>query len=340
MSNAILNYLEQILAIDSPSGFFRQADDFIFAEATRLGFAAQRLQKGGVCVRLEGEGKRLTLAAHMDTLGFMVRRVLENGTLQITPVGGLPPFYALDTHVHVHTRDAAVYTGTVRRRNSCIHLMTAEERKAEMSYEDTLCVTLDENVKNAKDAEALGISCGDYVAVEPDFRVTKSGYVKSRFLDDKASCAILLTLLSEIAAGKIIPARPLSFLFTEYEEIGHGGACGFPADTCDFLAVDIGCVGAQQNSDERKVTIATKDARYPYHYDFTNELIAAARRADLPYAVDMLLPSYGSDADVALDAGHDVRHALIGPGVLETHGYERTHVEGLDATLALLRELV
>ncbi|MCL2670914.1 MAG: M42 family metallopeptidase [Clostridiales bacterium] len=340
MQTHILSYLEAILAIDSPTGYCRRADDYMCAELARLGFAPQRLVKGGVCVNLEGAGERLTLAAHMDTLGFMVQRILENGTLQVTPVGGLPAFYALDTNLRVHTREGKMYTGTLRRRNACIHLMTAEERKAEMTYEDNLCVTLDEHVKTAQDTEELGISCGDFVAVEPDYRVTESGYIKSRFLDDKASCAILLSLLREIAEGKITPTRPLSFLFTQYEEIGHGGACGFPVDTRDFLAIDIGCVGPKQHSDERKVTIATKDSRYPYHYEFTNELIAAAKKAGIPHAVDMLLPAYGSDADVALNAGYDIRHALIGPGVVETHGYERTHMDGLEATLALVREII
>jgi putative aminopeptidase FrvX len=344
MTTEIIKYLEQLLNIDSPTGFFRSADDFVIREAEKLGFSAVRLNKGGVLATWESEDvtaqSRLTVSAHLDTLGFMVRRILDNGTLQITPLGGLPAFYGLDTNVKLHTRSGKSYTGTVRRRNSCIHLMSEAERKAELNYDENLCLCLDEDVKNVEDVRNLGIECGDFAAVEPDFRISESGYIKSRFLDDKASCAVLLALMARISRRELMPSRPLSFLFTEYEEIGHGGSCGTPSDTGDFIAVDIGCVGPRQYSDEHKVTIGTKDSRYPYHYEFTGELIALAKANSIPFAVDMLLPSYGSDADAALNAGYDIRHALIGPGVLETHGYERTHTDALTATLALLEASV
>ena len=48
-------------------------------------------------------------------------------------------------------------------------------------------------------------------------------------------------------------------------------------------------------------------------------------------------PYYGSDADVALTAGYDVRHGLIGSGVYASHGYERSHVDGVKNTFELLK---
>ena len=176
----------------------------------------------------------------------------------------------------------------------------------------------------------------DQVAIETRYLETENGFIKSRYLDDKASAATLLRLAQRVADGEVKLNRKVSLLFTEYEEIGHGGACGIPADTKDLIAVDIGCIGLDHDSNEHKVTITTKDAAFPYHTVLTDELVKLCEKNGIPYALDMMVPSYGSDADVSLRAGYDVRHALIGPGVRETHGYERTHEDALKATLALI----
>jgi len=44
-----------------------------------------------------------------------------------------------------------------------------------------------------------------------------------------------------------------------------------------------------------------------------------------------------SDVEAALRAGHDIRHGLIGPGVFASHGYERSHVDGVEATFRLIK---
>lgn len=331
--------LRTFMAIDSPTGFFHAADDYLMELLIKWGFAPERLVKGGVRVELGGSGDDLCIAAHADTLGLMVRRVNPNGTLVVANLGGLAPFYCENANVRVYARGGRQFTGVMRRSNPSTHLMSEEERKALPDYDKNLFVLLDEAVTTKAETEALGIRCGDCVALDPCYVETPSGYIKSRFLDDKASCAILLTLAKAVADGTIRLSRRVALLFTEYEEIGHGGA-NLPDGIRDLVAVDIGCVGPDHDSDEHKVTICAKDASFPYHTDLFSELIALAEKSGAPYALDMMLPRYGSDADVALRAGYDVRHALIGPGVLETHGYERTHTDALNATLTLLTALV
>lgn len=336
----VFSHLEALMQLDSTTGFFHLTDDYLVSQAERMGFAVKRLNKGGVQVSLGGAGSPLVIAAHADAIGLMVRDICDNGTLTVVPIGGLHPFYAVDSNVRVHARGGRVLSGTVRRTNPCSHLMSDQERDALPSYETNLAVFLDETVHSRAEAEALGICCGDEVAVEPRYRTTESGFIKSRFLDDKASCACLLKLMEDVSAGLVPLGRKVTLLFTEYEEIGHGGACGIPEDTRDFLAVDIGCVGPGHASSEQKVSICVKDAAFPYHTDFVTEMVDLCRGNEIPYALDMFIPHYGSDANVALRAGHDVRHGLIGPGVLETHGYERTHRDALDATCRLLTALV
>lgn len=332
--------LRELMAIDSTTGFFVDMDNFLLAEAKRMGIPAVQLNKGGVRFDMGGEGNPVTIAAHVDAIGLMVRQINADGTLSVIKIGGVHPYYALDWNCRIHARNGKIYTGTVRRKNPSVHLMSASEKETPMDLDTNLVLLLDEDVHCRADVEALGITCGDQVAIETRYQETEKGFIKSRYLDDKASAATVLRLAQMIANGEVKPNRKVSLLFTEYEEIGHGGACGIPADTRDLIAVDIGCIGLDHDSDEHKVTIATKDAAFPYHTVLTDELVKLCERDGIPYALDMMVPSYGSDADVSLRAGYDVRHALIGPGVRETHGYERTHEDALAATLALLTAIV
>ena len=336
----LLRYLEELMAIDSTTGFFRAKDDYLVRFAEARGIRATRLNKGGVVYDFGGEGNPVCMTAHADDIGLMVRRINPDGTLMLEKIGGLWEFYAIDWNCNVYARSGQVYTGTVRRRNPSLHLMTDAERDAIPRYDTNVVLTLDENVRSRADVEKLGITVGDCVAPEARYIVTPSGYVKSRYLDDQSCVAALLRLAEQIADGTVRPTRKVAFLFAEYEEIGHGGSCGFPADTRDFIALDIGASGPDTESDEHKVTIGVKDASFPYHTELTNELVNLCRKNNIPYALDMLLPRYGSDADAALRAGYDVRHALIGPGVLETHGYERTHTDALQALLSLCQAIV
>ena len=332
--------LRDLMSIDSTTGFFVDMDEYLLAEAKRMGIPAVQLNKGGVRFDLGGEGNPVTIAAHVDAIGLMVRQINADGTLAVIKVGGVHPYYALDWNCRVHARNGKIYTGTVRRKNPSVHLMSASEKETPMDLDTNLVLLLDEDVYSRADVEKLGITCGDQVAIETRYQETEKGFIKSRYLDDKASAATLLALAQRVADGRVKLNRKVSLLFTEYEEIGHGGACGIPADTRDLIAVDIGCIGLDHDSNEHKVTIATKDASFPYHTVLTDELVKLCEKNGIPYALDMMVPSYGSDADVSLRAGYDVRHALIGPGVRETHGYERTHVDALDATLRLITAVV
>ena len=336
----LLHYLKKLMAIDSTTGFFAEKDRYLMDFAKAHGIQAVALNKGGVRFEFGGEGNPVCLSAHADEIGLMVRWINPDGTLRLEKIGGLHEFYAIDWNCNVHARSGKVYTGTVRRKNPGVHVMSDEERAAAPDYTKNVVLTLDEHVRSRADVEALGITVGDCVAPETRYTVTPSGYVKSRYLDDQACVAVLLTLAEKIADGTVQPTRKVSMLFAEYEEIGHGGSCGIPADTRDFIAFDIGVVGTDHDSDEHKVTIGVKDASFPYHTALTNELVELCKKNGIPYALDMLVPHYGSDANCALRAGYDVRHALVGPGVLETHGYERTHTDALKATLDLATAIV
>ena len=196
-------------------------------------------------------------------------------------------------------------------------------------------VVLDEPVTSKDDVKALGITNGCFVCADPNLVVTNSGYIKSRFLDDKLSAAILLGYAKYIRENNITPLRKVYQHMTVFEEVGHGACASIPEDVTELLSVDMGCVGDGLECTERQVSICAKDGHGPYNYQVTTGLVNAAKKDNIDYAVD-IYPFYGSDADAALSAGKDARHGLIGAGVYASHGYERSHKDGVVNTFRLL----
>ena len=339
----ILEQTKEVLAIDSPSGYTKEAVEYVCNAYRELGYKPEVTVKGGVLVDLgcgSNEEEALTdgailVEAHLDTLGAMVAEVKANGRLRLSPLGGMNPNNAEAENCHVITRSGKKYEGTFQLADASIHV-NGEYNDTKRSYEG-MEVVLDENVNSKDDILALGIMPGDIVAFEPRTRITESGYIKSRFLDDKLSVGILLGFAKWLKEEKVSLSRKVYHHITVFEEVGHG-ACGtVPEDVTEILCVDMGCVGNGLECNERQVSICAKDSRGPYTYEVVGALIEAAKRAELDFAVDVY-PHYGSDADAALMAGYDVRHGLIGAGVYASHGYERSHVDGVKNTLALLQE--
>ena len=323
-----------LLAIDSTTGQYQAVEDWTAREIRRLGFEPVLTHKGGVLADLGGEGDPLVITAHLDDIGLMVRHINSDGTLNVCPVGGLYPFYCVTENVRVTTGEGKVYTGTVCRIPNSIHVTEEELRTALPDFRTNVCVVLDEPVKSAEDTRALGIETGDSIALEPRF-TRSGGYIKSRFVDDKACAAVLLNLMKAVREEPVQLRRKVYAYFACYEEIGHGTTV-LPGDVRDMIALDIAPTGPDQNSDERKVSIFAKDSRYPYHWGLTNELRQTAVDAGVDFVMDVFTPHYGTDCDPSLAAGYDLRHAAIGPGTSNSHGYERTHIDGLRAVYELL----
>lgn len=325
-----------LLGIDSPTGFTDAAADWVENAFHYLGFPAVRTAKGGVLVNLGGEDTEdaLLLEAHTDTLGAMVAEVKENGRLRLTNLGGMRAENGEAENVRVYTRAGEVFEGTLQLINASVHV-NGEYGATGRNF-DTTELVLDEDVKSAGDTRALGIEVGDIVCFEPRTRVTKSGYIKSRFLDDKLSVGILLGFARWLRDKQITLKRRTYIHVTVYEEVGHGGAGSVPAGVTEAISVDMGCVGEGLQCTERQVSICAKDSGGPYSYAVVGKLIDAAKREGADYAVDVY-PHYGSDVEATLDAGHDIRHGLIGAGVYASHGYERSHIDGVLNTLKVLK---
>ena len=324
-----------LLAIDSPSGYTKNAALWVKNAFESLGFEAKITVKGGVIIDLGGkdENDGLLLEAHADTLGAMVAQVKGDGRLKLTALGGMRPENAEAENVKVYTRGGKIYDGTCQLCNASIHV-NGSYGDTKRSW-DTVEIVLDEDVSSAKDTRDLGIEVGDIVCFDPRTRRTASGYLKSRFLDDKLSVGILLGFAKYLADHKIVPQRRVWAHVTVYEEVGHGGSASVPVGVTEAISVDMGCVGAGLQCTERQVSICAKDSGGPYSYEVVGKLIEAAKATEADYAVDVY-PFYGSDVEATLRSGVDIRHGLIGAGVYASHGYERSHIDGVMNTLKVI----
>ncbi len=331
----ILEETKKLLEIDSPSGYTKNVAEYVMEEYHKLGYKADMTVKGGVLVDLGGEDESnaVMLDTHIDTLGGMVSEIKADGNLRIVPIGGLNANNTEAENVRVVTRDGKIYTGVFQLDNASVHVNKEySEKKRSFACMEVL---LDEMVSTKEETRKLGIDVGDIVCFEPRTVITPSGYIKSRFLDDKLSVGILLGFARFLKDEGITPKRKLYQHVTVYEEVGHGAAATVPEGVREIISVDMGCVGDGLQCKETQVSICAKDSAGPYNYDVVTALVNTAKANNIDYAVD-IYPFYGSDVDVTLKSGHDVRHGLIGAGVYASHGYERSHRAGAFATMQLL----
>ncbi len=330
----VLKIAEEVLSIDSPSGYCKEAMDYVEKQCKELGYELTRTKKGNGIISIKGESdeKTIGLSAHIDTLGLMVRSINSNGTLKTVPIGGVM-YPTIDSeYVSVQTRDGKKYTGTILSDKASAHVHKGAS--TESRTESNMYIRLDEVVSKKEEVLKLGINAGDFVFIETKTQVTESGYIKSRFLDDKISIAIIFGILKYLKDDNIKPKYDVEIYISTYEEVGHGLSY-IPNELDELIAIDMGCIGEDLNCTEHTVSICAKDSSTPYDFDLTTSLVNIAKENEIKHVID-IYPMYGSDVSASLKAGHDFKGALVGTGVHASHGLERTHYDGIENTMKLL----
>lgn len=332
--NYVLNTAKEILQFDSPTGFCFEIMDKIKSIAEDFGYGFETNNKGCGIITIKGksEEKIIGLSAHVDTLGAMVRSITSSGKLKFTLLGG-PIVPTLDgEYCTVRTRDGRKYSGTFLSTSAAAHVY--EDSSSKIRNATNMEVRIDENVKSKEDVQNLGICSGDFIFIDPKTIITKSGFIKSRFIDDKGSVTCLMGLLELFNRENIVPNFTTKIFISNYEEVGHGSSY-IPSDITEMIAVDMGCIGDDLSCTEYDVSICAKDSGGPYDYNMVTDLVNLAKDNELKYVID-IYPFYGSDVGAALKGGNNIRGALIGPGVHASHGMERTHYSALENTMKLL----
>jgi putative aminopeptidase FrvX len=330
--NYILDLAKEILTIPSPSGYPVEIIPRIEQEASKYDLESYQTKKGNLIITYPGSSDyTVGLSVHVDTLGAMVRSISGTGEIKFTTIGG-PIWPTLDgEYCTIRTRENKDFTGTFLSTSPAAHVFkdaSSKQRNPENMY-----VRLDEVVKTREDVQKLGIEVGNFIFIDPKTTITKSGFIKSRFLDDKINVASIFGLIQYFKENNITPKYTIKFIISTYEEVGHGAS--FIPTLDEMIAVDMGCVGDDLTCTEQDVSICPKDSSGPYDYKLTNTLIQNAKDNKINHAID-IYPYYGSDVSAAIRGGNDIRGALMGPGVHASHGMERTHIDGIKATIELL----
>lgn len=333
---AIKELLVRLLGMPSPSGNTEAILTELSTHLSELQIATRRNHKGGLLFTLQGTDntRHRLITAHVDTLGGMVKEVLNSGRLRLAKVGGYAWTTIEGEYCKIHTASGKTYTGTIMLQNTSVHVN--REVDTTLRTQKNIEVVLDERVTDKEDVKSLGISVGDFISFDPRIQVTDTGFIKSRHLDDKASVAIIIELVTEFLEKGITLPHTTHVLISNNEEIGYGGNSNIPSETVEYLAVDMGAIGKGQSTDEYCVSICALDGSGPYHLGLRSHLTKLAQANGLYYQVD-IYPYYGSDASAAIKSGADIVHGLIGPGVANSHAYERMHEEALVNTYELLK---
>ena len=331
-----ITYLQELLAVDSPTGYTHEVVRYLGETLEGLGYDYRVTAKGNVIVTVPGVNQKQhrVVTAHVDTLGAIVRAVKPDGRLKLDRIGGFPWNMIEGENCRIHVAATGeIVTGTILLHQTSTHVY--RDAGTLERTQDNMEVRLDAKVTKAEETRSLGIEVGDFVAFDPRTTITDTGFVKSRFLDDKVSAAVLLSLLRLYKEEGIELPVSTHFMFSVFEEVGHGASSSIPVETVEYLAVDMGAMGDDQQTDEYTVSICVKDASGPYHYGLRQHIVGLAKEKGIPFKLD-IYPYYGSDASAAMSAGAEVKHALLGAGIESSHSYERTHVESIQATEALV----
>ena len=331
----VINTMIELLNTPSPTGDTYKAIDLVESYFKELNIPVRRTIKNALIATIEGvdDSRHRTLSAHVDTLGAMIKEIKSDGKLKLSQLGGYAWNSIEGEYCTISTNEGKEYTGTILLDKASTHVHGSKVNDIKRS-EENIVIRVDEVVKNKQDILDLGISVGDFVYLDSRTQITKSGFIKSRHLDDKACVAAILGIADYFVSNKIKPPYTTNFFISNYEEVGHGSAASIPQKTFEFLALDMAAPGDGQESSEYEVTICAKDSTGPYDLNFRKKLTKLAIEAKIDYNIDVY-PFYGSDASAALRAGHEIKHALIGPGVDASHSYERIHKKSIEATVSL-----
>ena len=331
--NYLIDCFFKLVAVPSPVGYHREANPLLCEMAGALGEALTYDNRGNAYITLAGEdaSKTVLVSAHMDTVGMMVVGIASDGSLRIRSLGGPNLCSAESENVTVITRAGKHCSGTLLCQSHSIH--SFDDARVRERTDESMMVLLDERVHSRADAEALGVRVGDFVSIDARPVFTESGFLKSRYIDDKALVACVFAALKAMKEQGKKPRFNTVFQFTYYEE--NSGGVPVPDGVSEMLGLDIGLVSPINTGTEYTVSICAKDFNTVYDYDLTSELVTLAERTGTDYVTDVHY-RYGSDVGVSFREGCDLRGALIGPGVYGSHGVERTHIDGLENTVKLL----
>jgi peptidase M42 family hydrolase len=331
----LIRQLEALLGIDSPTGYTDQVVRYCTGELERLGLEPELTRRGAIrAIRRGGqpEGARAFIS-HVDTLGAQIKYVKENGRLELVPIGHWSARFAEGARATIYSERGS-FRGTILPIKASGHTFNMEIDELPIGWQ-YVELRIDAITRNRAETLTLGIDVGDTVAIDPQPEFLSNGFINSRHLDDKAGVAVALSAIEYMQRANVKTPVDIHWLFTIAEEVGVGAAAILNPEVASMVTIDNGTIAPGQNSSEFGATIAMADQTGPFDYHLTRKLSDLCRENGISFQKDVFR-YYRSDSASAIEAGHDVRTALIAFGIDASHGYERIHMDALSAVGQLL----
>lgn len=327
--------LADLLNTPSPAGYTDEAVWLLCRELERLGLEYELTRRGAVRARLPGRARSPARAvvAHLDTLGAQVKTIKDSGRLELVPIGTWSSRFAEGARATIFSEGGA-WRGTILPLKASGHAFNEEVDTQPVNWRQVE-LRIDAVTHGREDTLNLGVDIGDIVAIDPQPEFMDTGFIVSRHLDDKAGVATMLASLECLIREGRTPAVDIWWLFTIAEEVGLGASSVLVPDVAAMVTVDNGTTAQGQNSSEFGVTIAMADQTGPFDWHLSRKLVQLARDHDIPHQKDVFR-YYRSDSASALEAGADIRTALVTFGIDASHGYERIHETALTDLARLL----
>ena len=334
-SGYMVSTLMDLLAIASPTGHTDEAVRYVADRLAKLGIPFELTRRGAIRADMEGgrHSPDRAIVAHLDTLGAMVKEIKPDGRLRIVPVGSWSSRFAEGARVTILSDDSR-HRGAILPIKASGHTYGEEIDKLAISWE-TVEVRVDERILTADDTKKLGIQVGDFIAIDPQPEITESGFICSRHLDDKVGVAAVLGAAKAMLDAGIAPPVDCHLLFTISEEVGSGASGVLHGDVAELIAIDNATQAKGQSSREYGVTIPLMDSSGPFDYHLTRKLLRIAKHFDIEHQRDVF-QYYRTDAAAAVEAGNDIRVALLCFGLDASHGYERTHLTAMQSVAEMI----
>ncbi|MCW2244265.1 osmoprotectant NAGGN system M42 family peptidase [Azospirillum canadense] len=331
----VTDILRRLLEIPSPTGYTDQIVHFCGDEFRRLGIPFELTRRGAIRADLIGARRSpdRAIVAHVDTLGAMVKMLKANGRLELVPIGTWSARFAEGARCTVFT-DRGSYRGTILPLKASGHTFNTEIDTQPVDWTN-LEIRVDACCATEEDLLVHGFNVGDFVAIDPQPEFNPNGFINSRHLDDKAGVAVMFGAAKSILDSQALLPVDCHLLLTISEEVGSGASSVLHQDVAEMVTIDNGTTAPGQNSREFGVTVAMADSSGPFDYHLTHKLLELCRDHGIDHQRDVFR-YYRCDSAAAIEAGNDIRTALVCFGIDSSHGYERIHKDALRSLAELI----
>ncbi len=312
----LLDSVKALCALSGPSSYEGPVRDYLKARAEAAGAVCRVDGLGNLICEKKGAMStphKLMLAAHMDEVGLIVKRITDEGYVKFACLGGIDRRVLIGKPVFLGKNRIPGVIGL-----KAIHLTTSEERKKVPQLED---LYIDIGASDREEGETL-THIGDFAVFSDSITEFGDHMLKAKAIDDRLGCAVMIELLE-----RDLP-MDVTFAFTVQEEVGTRGAFGAAFSVTPEIALIIeGTTAADSPTTDvhRRVCYSGRGPVIPYMdggtvydpklFDLLQDL---AEEGNIPWQTKEYI-SGGTDARVIQRTKTGVRVAAVSAAVRYLH---------------------